>query len=78
MGVPILLLSLLAVVGGLLYRRRLREYLGRSTSTLDDDMIRRIETDGTIEVEERVDLDEARLEEERFWSETWDAPDEEW
>lgn len=78
MGLPALVLAILAVVGGFSYRRRLRDYLGRRAARLDDEMIRRIEHQGSIDIDEPVDLDEVRLEEERFWSETWDAPDEEW
>ena len=76
MGVPVALLALLAVAAGVLYRNRLRDYVGRGRGVVDDDVIRRIESDGTIDVEEGLDLDEVRREEERFWSESWDRPDE--
>lgn len=75
MGVPIFLLALLGAAAAIVTRRRIRDYVGGST-TLDDDMIRRIEQDGAIEVDEPLDLDEVREEEERFWSESWDIPDE--
>ena len=76
MGVPLLVLALLAGAAAVLQRRRIREYIdGRST--LDDDMIRRIEERGSLEMDDPTDMDEVRQEEERFWSETWDVPDEE-
>ena len=75
MGVPVFLLALLAASAALIMRRRIRDYVG-GTSALDDDMIRRIEQDGAIEVEDPIDFDEVREEEERFWSESWDIPDE--
>lgn len=76
MGLPMLVLAILALAGGVAWRRRTRDYIG--TDRLDDDMVRRIEEQGSIEVEDPLDLDEIRLEEERFWSESWDIPDEEW
>lgn len=75
MGVPIFLLALLGAAAAIVMRRRIRDYI-RGPDVLDDDMIRRIEQDGVVEVEEPLDLDEVREEEERFWSETWDIPDE--
>ena len=74
---PFFLILTLAVAGAaVLNRRRIREYIdGRSA--LDDDMIRRIEQDGSVDLDDPIDMDEVRLEEERFWSETWDVPDEE-
>ena len=75
MGVPIFLLALLGATAAIVMRRRIRDYIGGS-GELDDDMIRRIEQDGVIDLEEPLDLDEVRQEEERFWSETWDIPDE--
>ena len=75
MGVPVFLLALLGAAAALVMRRRIRDYVG-GTTVLDDDMIRRIEEQGVIEVEEPLDLEQVREEEERFWSETWDIPDE--
>ena len=75
MGVPIFLLALLAASTALIMRRRIRDYVGGG-SELDDDMIRRIEQEGTVELEDPIDFDEVREEEERFWSESWDIPDE--
>ena len=63
--------ALLVAGAGLLARRR----MARVKAGLSDDAIRAIEAHGRVEVEEPLDLDEARDEEERFWSETWDEPE---
>lgn len=76
MGVSAVLLAVLAIAGGVLYRNRVRDYVGRRRDVVDDDMIRRIESQGTVDVEDPIDMDEVRREEERFWSETWDRPEE--
>jgi hypothetical protein len=66
-------LGLLAVAAALVYRRRLQ----RTTITLDDSMIRSIETHGVIDVDEPLDLEAIREEEERFLEEErWDEADE--
>lgn len=75
MGVPILLLAVFAVAAAVIGRRRIRDYIDRR-DVLDDDLIRRIEAEGAIEVDEPLDLEHVREEEERFWGETWDLPDE--
>lgn len=55
---------------------RVRTDLRRRTSeSLSDGDIRRIEASGTVERDEPLDLDEIADEEERFWGETWDVPD---
>ena len=53
-------------------RRRLRQL---RADELSDAAIRRIEASGRVEVDEPLDLDEAKAEEERFWGETWDEPE---
>ena len=66
-------LTVLAVVVRLL---RSRTRPGRGGVT--DDMVRQIERRGTLRVEEHepIDLDDVRAEEDAFWSETWDEPEE--
>ena len=76
MGVPLFVLALVTAAAALLTRRRIRDYV-EGRSRLDDDMIRRIEEQGSLELEDPTDMEEVRLEEERFWNETWDLPDEE-
>ena len=47
-------------------------------TTLTDDMIRQIEEEGRLHIDdsEPLDLDEIREQEEQFWEESWDEPDE--
>lgn len=70
-----MLLGVLAVMAAIAYRRRLAGL--REQEHLTDDAIRRIEQEGTLEVDdEPLDLDTIRDEESRFWEETWDEPEE--
>lgn len=70
-----MLLGVLAVMAAIAYRRRLAGL--REQERLTDDAIRRIEQQGTLEVDdEPLDLDTIRDEESRFWEETWDEPEE--
>ena len=64
----------LVVAGWVGYRKRLDRVRSRGLA-VDDAMIRRIESSGTAEVEEPLDLEEAAEEEERFWNESWDEPE---
>ena len=66
--------SVLVAVAGVLYLRRLRAL--KQSGGVTDAMIERIESMGRLEVDEPLDLEEAAAEEEKFWSETWDEPDE--
>lgn len=67
---------IVAVVGW-----RLRSRLRRQTrSGVTDEIVRRIETVGRVDAEdvEPVDLELARAEEDEFWAQTWDEPEENW
>jgi hypothetical protein len=69
--------SALAVAAGWsLHERRRR--LTRARPVVDDDAIQHILETGELWVEEDapLDLEEIDQEEERFWSETWDEPDD--
>jgi hypothetical protein len=68
--------ALLAIAAGLLYRNRLEDTAREDPSALDDDLIRQIEENGWIELEEPLDLDHIREQEQRFWEESWDEPEE--
>ena len=72
------LLAVLAVVGGVVVRRRLGTSLKNADSALDDDAVRRIVETGSLTLDEDppLDMDEIEAEEERFWSETWDEPED--
>lgn len=71
-------LTLLVVAAAVRLRRR----LGRRTDAsprLDDEAIRRIETEGRLvsDEDEPLDLDEIAQEERRFWDEEeWDSAEE--
>jgi hypothetical protein len=71
-----LLMALLVVAGGLAARRKLRATWRKSV--LSDDMVQRIEKKGRLRVDvpEPLDLDEIREEEDEFWAQTWDLPEE--
>jgi hypothetical protein len=71
-------IAVIAIVAGLLYRQRLDALRAeeRVPPVLSDDLIRKIERDGYIDVEDRLDMDHIREQEERFWEETWDEPED--
>jgi hypothetical protein len=75
-----IILGFLAALAGIRYVMRLRETVGSASATLTDEQIRRIEDEGWIAVgaedEEPLDLDDIAQEEERFWTESWDEPED--
>lgn len=68
-------LAVLVAVAGWRARRRLRH---ATRSGVTDEIVRRIETVGRVDAEdvEPVDLELARAEEDEFWAQTWDEPEE--
>ncbi len=68
-------LAIVVLIAGFAARRRVRE---AKTGGLTDELMRQIETEGRLDVEDVEDLDvgEARAEEDEFWSQTWDEPDQ--
>lgn len=69
----------LLVVCGIALRLRLRRRLGRESGPhVDDDAVRTILETGALEdnIAEPLDLDEIEEQERRFWSESWDEPEE--
>lgn len=66
----------LLLVAGAIWLQQRRNGARRSSDGLSDAQIRAIEREGTVEVEEPLDLDRIREEETRFWEESWDEPDE--
>lgn len=66
----------LAFLAGLSLRTRLPGGLVRRSPVIDDDAINQILTMGELTVDDPLDLDEIEEEEERFWSESWDEPEE--
>ena len=71
-------LAALVVAAGLKARARQRARLGAMGARVDDDAVRRIVETGALtdETDEPLDLREIGEEEERFWSEPWDEPEE--
>ena len=66
--------AVLVLAAGVLYLRRLRDL--KEGAGVTDSMVERIESVGRVEMDEPLDLEEAAAEEEEFWSETWDEPEE--
>jgi hypothetical protein len=71
-------LALLVVAAGAVVRLRMRSVKRRDEMELTDDMVRQIEEEGRLETDRRepLDYDEIRREEDRFWSESWDEPED--
>lgn len=74
-----LLIPALAAFAALRYVARIAvKHLPGERPVVDDDAIRRIIEEGrlTTSAEEPLDMEEAAREEDEFWSESWDEPDE--
>lgn len=73
-----IMLAGLAVAAGFSVHTRRREALASRSPVLDDEAVRRILETGELSVDEDepLDLTEIEQEEERFWSESWDEPEE--
>lgn len=71
-------LSALVVAAGLRARARKRAALAPLLPEIDDEAVRSIVETGSLgaEGDEPLDLVEIDQEEERFWSESWDEPEE--
>lgn len=70
------LLALMAVGAGLLVRRRQRG--DRRPGPVTDELIRQIEDTGRLDTSEPepLDLGEIHAQEDAFWEQTWDEPEE--
>ena len=70
-------LAVLAAVAGWRIRHRLRD---RTRSGVTDEIVHQIETLGRVDAEdvEPIDLERVRNEEDEFWAQTWDEPEEDW
>ena len=70
-------LAVLVAVVGWRRRSQLRHH---TRSGVTDEIVQRIETVGRVDAEdvEPVDLELARAEEDEFWAQTWDEPEENW
>lgn len=75
-GIIAAVIAVLALAAAIIYRRRLRSY-GVGEPELTDEVIRRIEEVGRVDLDEPLDLEEIREEEERFWQDQpWEEPEE--
>jgi hypothetical protein len=68
----------LVVASGIQLRVRMQRRLHRGRPLVDDAAVRAIVERGvlTTDEDEPLDYDEIDEEERRFWSESWDEPDE--
>lgn len=67
----------LAFIAGLVFRSRIRRLRAEEATTLNDAMIRQIEENGWVDVDEPLDHDTIQEEEARFWEEEpWEEADE--
>jgi hypothetical protein len=75
-----LLMPALALFAALRYLARVAvRHIPGERPVVDDDAVRRIIEEGRLAVredEEPLDMAEAAREEDEFWGETWDEPDE--
>jgi hypothetical protein len=71
-------LAALGAAAGIGAYVRRRRQIDASRSRVDDEAIRKILATGSLTVDEDEPLDIATIdaEEQRFWSETWDEPDD--
>ena len=69
-------LTALAFMAGLSLRSRLSSGIVRRSPIIDDEAIEQILATGQLTVEDPLNLDEIEEEEKRFWSESWDEPEE--
>jgi hypothetical protein len=74
-AVSLVLGVLVGIAAAAYARRRLEERMSRR-SVLTDEAIRQIEEQGELYVDDPLDWDAVREEEERFWGEGWDEPEE--
>jgi len=72
------LLTLAAVAGAILYRVRLVRGFGPPRAAITDDMVRRIEEEGRVEMDEPLDIEMIKEEEARFWDDQPWEETEEW
>lgn len=70
-------IAVLVAAAGWTIRRRLRH---QTRSRVTDEIVHQIETHGHVDAEdvEPLDMERARAEEDEFWAQTWDEPEEDW
>ena len=72
------LLGVLVAYAWISTRRRIKKSLEVPPPRIDEDDIRRIEEEGSLLTDdpEPLDLEQIGREEDEFWRETWDEPEE--
>ena len=70
-------LAVLVAVAGWRVRHRLRH---KARSGVTDEIVHQIETLGRVDAEdvEPLDLEHAQAEEDEFWAQTWNEPEDDW
>jgi hypothetical protein len=79
MGSLFLLMALVVLVGALLMRGRTRDAIRGGPTATDDPLLRELlgeAASGYDEGSDPLDEERARAEEDRFWDEGWDEPEE--
>lgn len=78
LGTLFFLLAIVLVVGALVMRRRVRDTVEGDRPVVGDPLLKEILPDGAAwdDDDEPLDEDRARAEEDRFWDEDWDEPEE--
>jgi hypothetical protein len=73
-------ISALVLAAGVTLHVRRKEAIDSLAPVVDDDVLDQILTTGEVWVDEDepLDLEGIDDEEERFWSESWDEPTEDW
>ena len=71
-------LMALVFASGIAVRRRLSRRLRAEPPTVDDEALRQIIETGSLATseDEPLDLEQIDQEERRFWSDSWDEPEE--
>lgn len=78
LGTLFLILAVVVVVAAMVARRRVGRVVDGERPITGDPLLREIlsEGDGWAEEDEPLDEDRIREEEDRFWSEEWDRPED--
>jgi hypothetical protein len=72
-----LLLAGLVLVAGAMYRGRVRRLRAEEATTLNDALVRQIEEQGFVDVDDPLDHQTIQEEEARFWEdEPWEESEE--
>ena len=71
-------LAVLAFAAGVSLRTKLRDRISGTLPVIDDATVEEILRSGTVATseDEPLDLGDIDEEEQKFWSESWDEPDE--